>query len=110
MVLSDSLRDWRSEAFAATLKAELEGLRREQLPLTRATRHGGQVDACDLAITVLSSREQHACIHAHVGVFFSEIVAGCSCGDDPFTQQVYCELTVEIDKATAVATVTLDGD
>ena len=42
-------------------------------------------------------------VQAKVGVFFSEIVGGCSCGDDPITVNAYCEILVSIDKKTAQA-------
>jgi hypothetical protein len=48
-----------------------------------------------------------------VGVFFSGIITGCSCADDPTpveTQNEYCELLFAIDKATAETTITLLAD
>ena len=42
-------------------------------------------------------------IQAKVGVFFNEIIGGCSCGDDPLSENAYCELQVSIDKVTAEA-------
>jgi hypothetical protein len=42
-------------------------------------------------------------IRAKVGIFFDEILGGCSCGEEPASLQSYCELLVRIDKATAEA-------
>jgi hypothetical protein len=36
-------------------------------------------------------------------VFFTEVVGGCSCGDEPFEQPVYCELGVTIDRQSGEA-------
>jgi hypothetical protein len=41
----------------------------------------------------------------HVGVFFREIVGGCSCGDEPFAADGYCEIELRIDKETAEARI-----
>ena len=103
VTLRRALRDWETETFAATLKAQLEGLGTECLPLSEATAQGGLVDDRDISVMVLRSHEERHRICAQVGVFFSEIVGGCSCGDDPFVQTAYCELEVYIDKLTAEA-------
>jgi len=108
VVLSNSLHAWRSEAFAKTLKAELEGLGRDKLPLDKAVSQGGLVDDSDVSVVVLKSREECRRICTHVGVFFSEIVGGCSCGDDLLVQNAYCELNIYIDTVTANAEFALD--
>ena len=108
VVLSRSLCAWRSEAFPKILKAELEGLNKAQLPLDKAISQGGLVDNSDVSVVVLRSREEHRRICTHIGVFFSEIVGGCSCGEDPVVQNAYCELDVYIDKKTAHAVFAQD--
>jgi hypothetical protein len=95
---------WDTPAFQAELKRELES-RAAALPLQQGVAHGGVADASNLAVSVFSAREDDAAIHAEVGVFFSEIVAGCSCGDDPMDLHAYCVMRVSIDKASAHATV-----
>jgi len=52
-------------------------------------------------------------IRVKIGVFFSGVIAGCSCADDPTpveAQNEYCELSLAIDIATAEATVTVLAD
>jgi len=39
-----------------------------------------------------------------------EIVAGCSCGDDPQSQNAYCAMRVRIDKTTAAAAFAVIDD
>ena len=49
-------------------------------------------------------------IHVKAGIFYSGIIAGCSCADDPTPvdeQNEYCEVQFEINKKTAEATVAL---
>jgi hypothetical protein len=101
--LSTSLGVWGSDAFAPTLKTEVEGLPPGALPLAEGTLRGGQVDDSDLAVTVIDFSEDAGWIRARVGVFFNEVVGGCSCGDEPEPETAYCELLVSIDRATAEA-------
>jgi len=101
-VLGNSLRAWNSAAFAEALKADILGLGSGVLPLQQAAA-GGSVDESDVGITVLGSCESATDIHVNIGVFFAEIIAGCSCGDEPSPGNAYCELRVSIDKATGQA-------
>lgn len=101
--LPDSLRAWGSDAFAATLKAELEALKATALPLDSAATPGCHVEDSPVCVTVTQSAEDARSIQARVGVFFTEVVANCGCGDDPFLQSAYCELRIDIDKTSAEA-------
>lgn len=101
--LSASLDAWGTDAFAATLKRQIEALPPGTLPLDRATAHGGRVSDAPLVATVIRAADAGSHLEARVGVFFAEVIAGCSCGDEPFDQPGYCELEVCIDKATGAA-------
>lgn len=100
--LDNSLRAWNTDAFAAVLKADLLGLGAGVLPLQEAAT-GGCIDAGDIEITVLGSRDDASGIHVNVGVFFAEVIGGCSCGDEPAARNAYCELRVSIDKRNGQA-------
>lgn len=100
--LGKSLRAWNTDAFAGILKAEILGLGAGVLPLHEAAA-GGCVDEGDVEITVLGTGDSAAEIHVNVGVFFAEVIAGCSCGDEPSASNAYCELRVSIDKTTGLA-------
>jgi hypothetical protein len=101
--LPDALRDWKSVAFAETLQRELEQLPPGTLPLLKGVAHGGLPNERDKQVMVLSFIDRQDSIQARVGVFFSEVMAGCSCGDEPVPLQAYCEIQVKIHKATAEA-------
>ena len=100
---ASALQDWGTPRFDRTLKNEIEDLEAACLPLSRGTGLGGWIDGSDLAVTIISSCENGQVVQARVGVFFTEIVGGCSCGDEPFSQPVYCLLQVTIEKRTARA-------
>ena len=97
-----SLAAWGGDAFAATLKAELGAVPPAELPLHRLARTGHALDT-KVSVTLLKSRETADAIEVRLGVFFEEILPGCSCGDEPEPQPAYGELVLHIDKATARA-------
>ena len=99
--LTDSLRDWDSDLFPVTLKREIETLGTGSLPLMMGVSHGGIPDEKDISVTLLSVNDHQQCVRANVGVFFTETLAGCNCGDEPMSMNAYCELQVSIDKITA---------
>ena len=98
-----SLNDCRSGLFARQLKYELEHLQPGTLPLEQATTQGGQVDDSNIAANVIEVREHGDWVCARVGIFFNEVVGGCSCGDDPLSVNAYCQIQVSIDRASAEA-------
>jgi len=100
--LGNSLRAWNTDAFAGILKADLLALGAGVLPLHEAAA-GGCVDEGHVEITVLGASDSAAEIQVNVGVFFAEVLAGCSCGDEPSASNAYCELRVSIEKATGLA-------
>lgn len=100
--LPRSLTAWGSPAFVITLKSEIEALPVGSLPLEDATTQGGRVGGEPIALAVLQAEDVGDAIHVRVAVFFTEVVGGCSCGDEPMPVQARCELRVEIAKADAV--------
>ncbi len=100
---ASALQDWGTPRFEQTLKNEMQALDAACLPLSRGTGSGGRIDGSDLTITIISALEKGQTLQARVGVFFTEIVGGCSCGDEPFSQPAYCLLQVVIDRQTACA-------
>lgn len=109
MRLLNALKAWGSPAFAATLKQELEQLDASELPLQQGlTVSSHALD--DFSVRILSSAEVADAIHARIGIFYSGLIAGCSCADDPTPvepQTEYCEARVSIDKQSGQGRVTL---
>lgn len=107
---SDALRAWNTQDFARTLTRRIEALGAELQPLERAAPHGGRIDPGSLKAALLAASEDASALHARVGVFFTEVLAGCSCGDGPTPIDAYCELQVRIDKASGEASFSLPPD
>ena len=92
--------DYDSELFTRSLKNYIEDLPSNTLPLNQRTTQGGIVDDSNISASILSVSNTDDFIQAKTGVFFTEIVGGCSCGDDPVSLNVYCEIIVFFNKHT----------
>lgn len=110
IVLRDSLAAWGTPAFAATLKNELQRLGADALPLQEALARSSAVAGDGIEVMFIGADDDPQWIRARVGVFYSGIIAGCSCADDPTpveAQTEYCELVLTIDRQTAEASAAL---
>ena len=101
--LDNALRHWGRDDFKQILKQELENLSSGTLPLYEATQRGGKPDDSNISALINSISEEQDCLKINVGVFFHEIMGGCSCGDEPPSENTYCDMLVTIDKNTAEA-------
>ncbi|MDZ7804096.1 hypothetical protein [Thiohalophilus sp.] len=99
-----------TDTLIRTLKRELESGVGANLPLDQGTSEGGYSDASGLQVTVLGIDQDAQVLHARIGVFFTEVVANCSCGDEPVHKPAYCEMMLVIDRLTGAATATVLGD
>ena len=101
--LLDALQQSQPGVFEKALKHELENLPAGTLPLEKGTNRGGFVDDSDISVTVINVAQSENSIQAKVGVFFTEIIVGCGCGDDPMPENAYCEMLISIDRTTFTA-------
>lgn len=108
--LPESLKAWPGPDFKATLKTEVERFAAQQLPLQQGLTQGSYVSDDGFQLSILSSTEQDGVIFTNAGVFFTGLLPGCSCADDPTpmnTYPEYCEITIRIDLRTAATNITL---
>jgi hypothetical protein len=108
--LIKTLSAWGTGDFSEALKKEIEQLDAQQLPLQQGLSSGSYALGDKIEAMVIGASEQDGFIRARVGIFYSGILAGCSCADDPTPvepQPEYCEVQVEIDRNTAEATIVL---
>ncbi len=101
--LKQALADWGTDGFVHSFKREVESLKNGDLPLSEGASISGYVDDSNLSITLKNQHETDAMIMVDFGIFFQEIIAGCSCGDDSPTVNSYCEMRVTIDKHSGEA-------
>jgi len=108
--LDQSLRAWGGAGFGATLKREVEKLGAEQLPLQQGLSGSSSVAESPITVMVHRVAEMEKVIRIRAGIFYQGIIGGCSCADDPTPigeNNEYCEVQLDIDKATAITAVML---
>lgn len=95
---ADSARLLRTpdDALGAALADWLHALSTGALPAPLCCSRGGQIAPEDWSVSVLETRRSGDEIAARVGLFFTEIVGGCNCHDEPPRFSDYCELRLEI--------------
>ncbi len=108
--LTKSLQTWGSDLFNEALKQEILQLNTDLLPLQQGLRCSSYASDKDLKVIILNAVDGTDCIHAKTGVFYTGIVSGCHCADDPSPnneQPEYCEILFEINKTTAETAIRL---
>ncbi len=111
--LDKSLRAWGTPDFAAILKQEVAQSGAAQLPLQQGLSVGSYVTDDPVTVVINSVVETENVIRVKAGIFYSSVIAGCSCEGDPTPTSEnteYCEVQLDIDKATAATTVVLSGE
>lgn len=111
--LPRSLDAWQTPAFRTVLKAEIEGLDRALLPLQQGLSRSSHANPDSLEVVILASEEAPEHIGVKAALFYTGIIAGCSCADDPTpVDEVveHCEIRLEISKDSGLATLSLAED
>lgn len=105
-----SLLAWNSESFKAVIKQELCSIDANLLPLQEGLRYSSMANTDSLSISILNAEDDEQQILVKAGLFYTGIIAGCNCADDPTPvdeNNEYCEVLFGINKQTAETTVTL---
>lgn len=108
--LPNSLNAWGTPEFEAVLKQEIEQLDAGHLPLQQGLSASSYVTDRPFQAMLLSASEDAGLLRVKAGIFYTGIIAGCSCADDPTPVDElneYCVLQLGIDMKTAETTVTL---
>ena len=99
--------------FKTVLKEEIEQLDASVLPLQQGMSHSSYVSGDKFNVMILGVSEDADYLHVKTGIFYSGVIAGCNCADDPTPvdeQPEYCEIEFNIDKTRAEATIRLLSD
>ncbi len=108
--LNKTLRAWGTADFNTVLKQEIAQLGADQLPLQQGLTSANYVTAEPISVMIHKVAEMDNIIRVRAGIFYQGILGGCSCADDPTPtseSNEYCEVQLDIDKSSAVATVVL---
>jgi hypothetical protein len=107
---TNALNAWGTPEFDAILKQTIEQLTGEQLPLQQGLTSSSHALDDKIRAVVISAVDEGDVIRAKAGIFYTGIIAGCNCADDPSpvdAENEYCEVQLDIDKSTAVTTIIL---
>lgn len=110
MQFTTALSAWGTSAFEVVLKHEIEQMDAALLPLQQGLSQSSYTDGANRSVAILSSADEAGFIRVKTGIFYTGIIAGCSCADDPTPMSElneYCEVQFDIDKQTAETTITL---
>lgn len=111
--LSKALSAWQSPDFAAVMKEEIESLDADLLPLQQGLSQSSHARSDKLSARIISVVEEADCLLVKAGLFYTGIIAGCSCADDPTPVDEineYCEVRLDIDRQSAATRITLLQD
>lgn len=110
MQLTRVLNAWGSPTFNEVLKREIARMDAELLPLQQALTQTSYTSGANRSVLILDVQGEASFIRVKTGIFYSGMMPGCSCADDPTPMSEiteYCEVLFDIDKITAETTVTL---
>lgn len=108
--LPESLKAWNTPGFRDVAKREIEALDPAALPLQQALARSSHVTERPFQAMLIGAHEDAGVLRVKAGIFYTGIIAGCSCADDPTPideLEEHCVVRFDIDRATADATVTL---
>ena len=108
--LTETLNAWGTSDFNDVFKKEIEQLGAGQLPLQQGLSTGSYAIDDRFNVMIIGVSENPGFIRVKAGIFFSGIIAGCSCADDPTPvneESEYCVVQLDIDKRTAETTIGL---
>jgi len=97
------VNNWGSDDFPSALINRISSLPDNSLPLQQGISQGDIASERPEKITIMNSDENDAQVIVKLGVYFTEIISGCSCGDDPASLNGYCEMQLTIDKQSGDA-------
>jgi hypothetical protein len=108
--LPNALRARGTPEFSDILRQEIEQLDARQLPLQQGLSSSSHVTDRPFQARIISIREEDGILRIKAGIFYTGIIAGCSCADDPTPideLNEYCVVRLDIDTSTAETAVTL---
>jgi len=108
--LENILEHLNNPQFPHAIKQTLENLPAGSLPLEKATTQGGMIDDNKISVGILNYKKDGPIIQVKFSVFFTEIIGGCNCHDDPVEANAYCEMLAHIKADSGITSFTLCED
>ena len=111
--LKKALSVWGTEEFESILKRDIEQMDVKQLPLQQGLSSSSYALDNNIKAIIINVTEEANIIRVKAGVFYTGVISGCNCADDPTPvdeQSEYCEVQIDINKVTAEAIIILLSD
>ncbi len=108
--LKKTLSAHHTADFKSIAKKEISLIDASLLPLQQGLSLSSYVGKAPFSVIILNATEHVASLDVKTGIFYTGIIAGCSCSDDPSPtdeQNEYCELLFRINKETGETEVIL---
>ncbi|WP_455199266.1 hypothetical protein [Kaarinaea lacus] len=108
--LVESLKAWNGPDFKVVFKNEVGRLDGRLLPLQEGISHGSVANEDDFSVVVLEVSELPQSLQVKAGIFYSSLIAGCACADDPTPENretEYVEVMFDISNDTAETSISL---
>ena len=101
--LSESLNAWGSPDFEQVFKAEVAALDPHDIPLQQGLSYSSYLSSEPFSPVILKFSETDNTLHVTTTIFYTGIIAGCSCADDPTPQDLQnesCDILFKVNKDT----------
>ncbi len=111
--LPELVAAWDRPDFDTVLAARLAALGQPALPLQAGLRHGNYALDAPLSVVPLRRERRGDRLWLRARLFYTSVIAGCSCADDPTpvdTLTESCEIELSLDPASGAAQITLCPD
>ena len=108
--LTRSIQAWNTDSFSEVLKDEVCSLSLEELPLQQGLSYSSIALSDNVSAIILNVKSDDKYISAKVGLFYTGVIAGCNCSDDPTPVDEineYCEVQLNINRQNGDTAVTL---
>ncbi len=108
--LIHSLTAWGTPEFKSTLQEEIKKIDIKRLPLQEGLSQSSYVSDTEITILILNISETADNIIVKTGIYYTGVIAGSCCADDPTPMSElneYCEVLFKINKLTAETTLAL---
>jgi len=106
--LPKSIKAWKTPAFKEVAREEIGQLDPKLFPLQQCLTQGSYANEENISIVILNVNESADAIHLKAGIFYTSVLAGCNCADDPSPVDElteYCEIELAIDIKTSRTTI-----
>jgi len=108
--LTKTIQALDSDSCKKVAKEEIQSIDPNLLPLQQGLSLSSYVGKAAFSAVILNIKKENNILNIKTGIFYTGIIAGCSCSDDPSPtdeQNEYCELLFSINTDTTETEVKL---